>query len=182
MTNNILAQTLSPSKLFMKDVSANLNVDKLAGQFKILTRQVLGKDAQGNDAIKSKRFDPSAYKGQESARGKFENEATKLGYTKGSIDFKKYVDGRMSDYNRRLAKEAGREMARAFREAFGPVFTGSNRGTGETKYAGEKLQQQQLKATTAQTEATKKQSDKIDELIKTMESFIKSAGGGGGTP
>lgn len=182
MTNNILAQTLSPSKLFMKDVSANLNVDKLAGQFKILTRQVLGKDAQGNDAIKSKRFDPSAYKGQESARGKFENEATKLGYTKGSIDFKKYVDGRMSDYNRRLAKEAGREMARAFREAFGPVFTGSNRGTGETKYAGEKLQQQQLKATTAQTDATKKQSDKINELIKTMENFIKSAGGGGGTP
>lgn len=182
MTNNILAQTLSPSKLFMKDVSANLNVDKLAGQFKTLTRQVLGKDAQGNDAIKSKHFDPAAYKEKKTAEGIFAEEATKLGYTKGSIDFKKYVDGRMSDYNRRLAKEAGKEMARAFREAFGPVFTGSNRGTGETKYAGEKLQQQQLKATTAQTEATKKQSDKIDDLIKTMESFIKSAGGGGGTP
>lgn len=182
MTSNILAQTLSPSKLFMKDVSANLNVDKLAGQFKILTRQVLGKDAQGNDAIKSKHFDPAAYKEKKTAEGVFAEEATKLGYTKGSIDFKKYVDGRMSDYNRRLAKEAGREMARAFREAFGPVFTGSNRGTGETKYAGEKLQQQQLKATTAQTDATKKQSDKIDDLIKTMESFIKSAGGGGGTP
>ena len=180
MTNNILAQTLSPSKLFMKDVSANLNVDKLAGQFKILTRQVLGKDAQGNDAIKSKHFDPAAYKEKKTAEGIFAEEATKLGYTKGSIDFKKYVDGRMSDYNRRLAKEAGREMARAFREAFGPVFTGSNRGTGETKYAGEKLQQQQLKATTSQ-------NDKLDKLIDKMENFIKAAGGGsggggGGTP
>ena len=182
MLGNWLAQSLSPSKLFAKDVSANLNIDKLSGQFKTLTLQALGKDANRNDAIKSKYFDPSAYKKEASARGTFENEATKLGYSKGSDEFKKYVDGRMSDYNRQLAKSAGKEMARAFRDSFGSVFSGSNRGSGAPNYSGEKLQKEQLKVTREQTETTKKQSDKIDELIKELKNFIKSSGGGSGTP
>ena len=181
MLGNWAAQSLSPSKIFAKDVSASLNVDKLAGQFKTLSLQVLGKDEHGNDAIKSKHFDPSAYKEQESARGKFENEATKLGYSKGSDEFKKYIDGRMADYNRQLAQNAGKEMARVFRDSFGSIFSGSNRGSGAPNIAGEKLQKAQLKATEAQTEATKKQGEKIDKLIQTMESFIKSSGGGSGT-
>ena len=181
MLGNWAAQSLSPSKIFAKDVSASLNVDKLAGQFKTLSLQVLGKDEHGNDAIKSKHFDPSAYKEQESARGRFENEATKLGYSKGSDEFKKYIDGRMADYNRQLAQNAGKEMARVFRDSFGSIFSGSNRGSGAPNYAGEKLQKEQLKATQTQTEATKKQGEKIDKLIQAIESFIKSSGGGSGT-
>lgn len=181
MLGNWAAQSLSPSKIFAKDVSASLNVDKLAGQFKTLSLQVLGKDEHGNDAIKSKHFDPSAYKEQESARGKFENEATKLGYSKGSDEFKKYIDGRMADYNRQLAQNAGKEMARVFRDSFGSIFSGSNRGSGAPNYAGEKLQKEQLKATQTQTEATKKQGEKIDKLIQAIESFIKPSGGGSGT-
>lgn len=181
MLGNWAAQSLSPSKIFAKDVSASLNVDKLAGQFKTLSLQVLGKDEHGNDAIKSKHFDPSAYKEQESARGKFENEATKLGYSKGSDEFKKYIDGRMADYNRQLAQNAGKEMARVFRDSFGSIFSGSNRGSGAPNYAGEKLQKEQLKATQTQTEATKKQGEKIEKLIQAIESFIKPSGGGSGT-
>lgn len=181
MLGNWAAQSLSPSKIFAKDVSASLNVDKLAGQFKTLSLQVLGKDEHGNDAIKSKHFDPSAYKEQESARGKFENEATKLGYSKGSDEFKKYIDGRMADYNRQLAQNAGKEMARVFRDSFGSIFSGSNRGSGAPNYAGEKLQKEQLKATQTQTDVTKKQGEKIDKLIQAIESFIKSSGGGSGT-
>lgn len=183
---NSFAQGLGPLKLFAKDVSANLNVDKLAGQFKTLTRQVRGKDAQGNDAIKSKSFEPAETKkpgGRAESRAKFEQEAIDKGYTRGSADFDRYVKTRMRQSDLRSAREIGREIGKVLTQTFAtPLFIGTNKASGETKYAGEKLQQQQLKATTAQTEATKKQSDKIEKLIETMESFIKSAGGGGGTP
>ena len=151
-----------------------------------MTRQVRGKDAQGNDAIKSKSFEPAETKkpgGRAESRAKFEQEAIDKGYTRGSADFDRYVKTRMRQSDLRSAREIGREIGKVLTQTFAtPLFIGTNKASGETKYAGEKLQQQQLKATTAQTEATKKQSDKIEKLIETMESFIKSAGGGGGTP
>lgn len=177
---NTLSQAFGPLKLFAKDISANLNVDKLAGQFKTLSLQARGKDAQGNDAFKSRSFNPNEKK---EAREKFEKMATDQGYTKGTADFDNFVNKNLRRYYKEQSQELASAIQRGFQKALGgTVLSGANIPSGETKYAGEKLQQQQLKATTAQTDATKKQSDKIDELIKTMESFIKSAGGGGGTP
>lgn len=177
---NTLSQAFGPLKLFAKDISANLNVDKLAGQFKTLSLQARGKDAQGNDAFKSRSFNPNEKK---EAREKFEKMATDQGYTKGTADFDNFVNKNLRRYYKEQSQELASAIQRGFQKALGgTVLSGANIPSGETKYAGEKLQQQQLKATTAQTEATKKQSDKIDDLIKTMESFIKSAGGGGGTP
>lgn len=177
---NTLSQAFGPLKLFAKDISANLNVDKLAGQFKTLSLQARGKDAQGNDAFKSRSFNPNE---KNEAREKFEKMATDQGYTKGTADFDNFVNKNLRRYYKEQSQELASAIQRGFQKALGgTVLSGANIPSGETKYAGEKLQQQQLKATTAQTEATKKQSDKIDDLIKTMESFIKSAGGGGGTP
>ena len=174
---NTLSQAFGPLKLFAKDISANLNVDKLAGQFKTLSLQARGKDAQGNDAFKSRSFNPNEKK---EAREKFEKMATDQGYTKGTADFDNFVNKNLRRYYKEQSQELASAIQRGFQKALGgTVLSGANIPSGETKYAGEKLQQQQLKATTAQTDATKKQSDKIDELIKTMESFIKSAGGGG---
>ena len=177
---NTLSQAFGPLKLFAKDISANLNVDKLAGQFKTLSLQARGKDAQGNDAFKSRSFNPNEKK---EAREKFEKMATDQGYTKGTADFDNFVNKNLRRYYKEQSQELASAIQRGFQKALGgTVLSGANIPSGETKYAGEKLQQQQLKATTAQTEATKKQSDKINELIKTMENFIKNAGGGGGTP
>lgn len=177
---NTFAQTFGPLKLFAKDISANLNVDKLAGQFKILTRQTRGKDAQGNDAFKSYSFDPTK---KDTMREHFETEAIEKGFAKGSAEFKNFVDKNMKQYYKDQAREIVAGITKGLQQAFaGTIFAGANKGSGAPNLAGEKLQKAQLTATREQTETTKKQSDKIDELIKEMKSFIKSAGGGGGTP
>lgn len=175
---NSFAQGLGPLKLFAKDVSANLNVDKLAGQFKILTRQVLGKDAQGNDAIKSTAFKPDDKSARKQQKEYFEQIATAKGYAKGSAEYKNEVKRGMRSQDWKNAKEIGKAIGQVVKEILSPVLIGTNKASGETKYTGDKLQAQQYKATQAQTKATEAQSKKIDDLIKTMESFVKKAGGG----
>ena len=175
---NSFAQGLGPLKLFAKDVSANLNVDKLAGQFKTLTRQVRGKDAQGNDAIKSTAFTPDDKSARKQQKEYFEQIATAKGYAKGSADYKNEVKRGMRHKDWENAKEIGKAIGQVVKEILSPVLIGTNKASGETKYTGDKLQAQQYKATQAQTKATEAQSKKIDELIKTMESFVKKAGGG----
>ena len=178
MARNIAAQSLGPLKLFAKDISANLNVDKLAGQFKTLALQATGRDAQGNEAIKSKEYTPKKYKGEGEARDLLGKQAEALGYAKGSADYNNYINSRMAAYEEKLERATQKAIERAISNAYSPLRAGENRGTGAPNLAGEKLQKEQLKATQAQTETTKKQSDKIDKLIETMESFVKKAGGG----
>lgn len=175
---NSFAQGLGPLKLFAKDVSANLNVDKLAGQFKTLTRQVRGKDAQGNDAIKSTAFTPDDKSARKQQKEYFEQIATAKGYAKGSADYKKEVKRGMRHKDWENAKEIGKAIGQVVKEILSPVLIGTNKASGETKYAGDKLQEQQYKATQAQTKATEAQSKKIEKLIETMESFVKKTGGG----
>lgn len=178
LLRNIGAQSLGPLKLFAKDISANLNVDKLAGQFKTLALQATGRDAQGNEAIKSKEYTPKKYKGEGEARDLLGKQAEALGYAKGSADYNNYINSRMAAYEEKLERATQKAIERAISNAYSPLRAGENRGTGAPNLAGEKLQKEQLKATQAQTETTKKQSDKIDKLIETMESFVKKAGGG----
>ena len=177
---NTLSQAFGPLKLFAKDISANLNVDKLAGQFKTLSLQARGKDAQGNDAFKSRSFNPNEKK---EAREKFEKMATDQGYTKGTADFDNFVNKNLRRYYKEQSQELASAIQRGFQKALGgTVLSGANIPSGAPNLAGEKLQKEQYKATQAQTKATEAQSEKLDKLITTMESFIKSAGGGGGTP
>lgn len=177
---NTLSQAFGPLKLFAKDISANLNVDKLAGQFKTLSLQARGKDAQGNDAFKSRSFNPNEKK---EAREKFEKMATDQGYTKGTADFDNFVNKNLRRYYKEQSQELASAIQRGFQKALGgTVLSGANIPSGPPNIAGEKLQKEQYKATQAQTKATEAQSEKLDKLITTMESFIKSAGGGGGTP
>ena len=174
---NTLSQAFGPLKLFAKDISANLNVDKLAGQFKTLSLQARGKDAQGNDAFKSRSFNPNEKK---EAREKFEKMATDQGYTKGTADFDNFVNKNLRRYYKEQSQELASAIQRGFQKALGgTVLSGANIPSGPPNIAGEKLQKEQYKATQAQTKATEAQSEKLDKLITTMESFIKSAGGGG---
>ncbi len=177
---NTLSQAFGPLKLFAKDISANLNVDKLAGQFKTLSLQARGKDAQGNDAFKSRSFNPNE---KNEAREKFEKMATDQGYTKGTADFDNFVNKNLRRYYKEQSQELASAIQKGFQKALGgTVLSGANIPSGPPNIAGEKLQKEQYKATQAQTKATEAQSEKLDKLITTMESFIKSAGGGGGTP
>lgn len=177
---NTLSQAFGPLKLFAKDISANLNVDKLAGQFKTLSLQARGKDAQGNDAFKSRSFNPNE---KNEAREKFEKMATDQGYTKGTADFDNFVNKNLRRYYKEQSQELASAVQKGFQKALGgTVLSGANIPSGPPNIAGEKLQKEQYKATQAQTKATEAQSEKLDKLITTMESFIKSAGGGGGTP
>ena len=174
---NSLAQGLGPLKLFAKDVSANLNVDKLAGQFKILTRQTRGKDAQGNDAFKSRSFNPNDSSLRAQQKEHFGKLAEANGYAKGSDKYNEFVKEKMRRKDWENAKEIGRAIGQVVKEILSPVLIGTNKASGETKYTGDKLQAQQYKATQAQTKATEEQSKKIDKLIETMESFVKKTGG-----
>ncbi len=174
---NTLSQAFGPLKLFAKDISANLNVDKLAGQFKTLSLQARGKDAQGNDAFKSRSFSPNE---KNEAREKFEKMATDQGYTKGTADFDNFVNKNLRRYYKEQSQELASAIQKGFQKALGgTVLSGANIPSGPPNIAGEKLQKEQYKATQAQTKATEAQSEKLDKLITTMESFIKSAGGGG---
>lgn len=174
---NTLSQAFGPLKLFAKDISANLNVDKLAGQFKTLSLQARGKDAQGNDAFKSRSFNPNE---KNEAREKFEKMATDQGYTKGTADFDNFVNKNLRRYYKEQSQELASAIQKGFQKALGgTVLSGANIPSGPPNIAGEKLQKEQYKATQAQTKATEAQSEKLDKLITTMESFIKSAGGGG---
>ena len=178
MMRNATAQSLGPLKLFVKDVSAALNVDKLSGQFKSLVLSATGRKANGDPAIASRKWDASAQAERDTVRANFEAQATARGFAKDSAEFKKYVKDHMSVYNRQLAKEAGSAMAKVFKEALGPLVAGTNIGSGPPKYEGEKLQQQQLKKTDDSIKAQETTNKKLDELIDLLgKGVVKSPPG-----
>lgn len=171
MIHNTLPQSLGAFKLFAKDITGSLNLDKLAGTFKTLTFASTGRDAQGNQAIKSKEW-----KSGDSAtnlRTQVEREAVRQGFVQGSAEFEEFVRRGMREGMREGIGEGIKKATQAVGRYFVP---GINVGAGEINYSGEKLQKQQLKATEKQIKASENTTDKIDKLISTMESFIKNSG------
>ena len=168
MMKNVVSQTLGPLKLFAKDITGALNLDKLSGTFKTLTFAATGRDSLGNQAIKSTEWKPSDH--ATSSRAKLEEEAIKQGLQKGTPEFADYVRDKTREGVVQGIKDAIRSIGSV-------VMPGANKGAGEVKYTGEKLQSQQLKATEKQIKASEKTNEKIDKLISTMESFIKNNNG-----
>ena len=166
---NIGAQTLGSAKMFLKNVAGELNIDKLAGTAKSLVFRATGRDDQGNQAIKSQ-----AYTSAETNRtGRAEQMAIEKGFTRGSTQFEQAVKNAMRDSRKAAISQAFEAMGSVLRQYAG---LGANIGPGQIKYGGEKLQQQQLKATQKQTETVKEQNERIDELIETIEKFINKSG------
>ena len=166
---NTARMVTGPLKLFAKDVSASLNVDKLSGQIKQLSMSAIGKDAQGNDAVKRRVYEPyGGYKARQEKRKELEKEARALGKAGNEI----------ADYVKKGMKEAfskgSIQLGKTIGEALYKAFPGANIASAQTKFTGDKLQQEQLKATQKQTKASEETSKKIDKLISTMESFVKA--------
>ncbi len=166
---NTARMVTGPLKLFAKDVSASLNVDKLSGQIKQLSLAARGKDAQGNDAVKRRVYEPyGGYKARQEKRKELEKEARALGKAGNEI----------ADYVKKGMKEAfskgSIQLGKTIGEALYKAFPGANIASAQTKFTGDKLQQEQLKATQKQTAASEETSKKIDKLISTMESFVKA--------
>lgn len=168
MMRNVASQTLGPLKLFAKDITGALNLDKLSGTFKTLTFAATGRDSLGNQAIKSTEWKSSDH--ATSSRAKLEAEAIKQGLQKGTPEFADYVRDKTREGVVQGIKDAVRSIGSV-------VMPGANKGAGEVKYTGEKLQSQQLKATEKQIKASETTNEKIEKLITTMESFIKNNNG-----
>ena len=166
---NTARMVTGPLKLFAKDVSASLNVDKLSGQIKQLSMSAIGKDAQGNDAVKRRVYEPyGGYKARQEKRKELEKEARALG--KAGNDIADYVKKGMKEAFSKGSIQLGKTIGEALYKA----FPGANIASAQTKFTGDKLQQEQLKATQKQTAASEETSKKIDKLISTMESFVKA--------
>ena len=166
---NTARMVTGPLKLFAKDVSASLNVDKLSGQIKQLALAAIGKDAQGNDAVKRRVYEPyGGYKARQEKRKELEKEARALG--KAGNDIADYVKKGMKEAFSKGSIQLGKTIGEALYKA----FPGANIASAQTKFTGDKLQQEQLKATQKQTAASEETSKKIDKLISTMESFVKA--------
>ena len=166
---NTFAQTMGSAKLFIKNVAGELNIDKLAGTAKSLVFRSIGRDDQGNQAIKSQAYTP----GETNRRARAEQMAIEKGFTKGSTQFEQAVKNAMRESRKAAISQAFEAMGSELRQYVG---LGANIGPGPTKYAGEKLQQQQLKATQKQIDTTTAQSEKMQKLIETMEKFINKNG------
>lgn len=168
MLRNTFAQTMGSVVLHLKSLAGELNIDKLAGTAKSLVYRATGRDDQGNQAIKNK-----AYEAETSKRARAEQMAVEKGFTRGSTQFEQAVKNAMRDSRKAAISQAFEAMGSVLRQYAG---LGANIGPGQIKYGGEKLQQQQLKATQKQTETVKEQNERIDELIETIEKFINKSG------
>lgn len=158
-----------PLKIFASQVTAGLNLDKLAKSMQELTYTALGKDASGNDVVKKKEFSSEGtWKARLEKRKELETKATSLGLT--NDDAAKYVKKGMKEaFNETtLAKDIAEAIGRTFEQFYLP---GANRSSAGVKATGDKLGQKQLET----QEGTNK---KLDTLIETMNSFIKKVGGG----
>ena len=158
-----------PLKIFASQVTAGLNLDKLAKSMQELTYTALGKDASGNDVVKKKEFSSEGtWKARLEKRKELETKATSLGIT--NDDAAKYVKKGMKEaFNETtLAKDIAEAIGRTFEQFYLP---GANRSSAGVKATGDKLGQKQLET----QEGTNK---KLDTLIETMNSFIKKVGGG----
>ena len=168
MLRNTFAQTMGSAKMFIKNVAGDLNIDKLASTAKSVVFRSIGRDDQGNQAIKSK-----AYEAETSKRARAEQMAIEQGFTKGSTQFEQAVKIAMRESRKAAISQAFEAMGSVLRQTAG---LGANVGSGQTKYTGEKLQQQQLKATEEQTKTAKTQNERIDELIKSIGKLINKSG------
>lgn len=158
-----------PLKIFASQVTAGLNLDKLAKSMQELTYTALGKDASGNDVVKKKEFSSEGtWKARLEKRKELETKAASLGLT--NDDAAKYVKKGMKEaFNETtLAKDIAEAIGRTFEQFYLP---GANRSSAGVKATGDKLGQKQLET----QEGTNK---KLDTLIETMDSFIKKVGGG----
>ena len=158
-----------PLKIFASQVTAGLNLDKLAKSMQELTYTALGKDASGNDVVKKKEFSSEGtWKARLEKRKELETKAASLGLT--NDDAAKYVKKGMKEaFNETtLAKDIAEAIGRTFEQFYLP---GANRSSAGVKATGDKLGQKQLET----QEGTNK---KLDTLIETMNSFIKKVGGG----
>ena len=169
MLRNTFAQTMGSAKMFIKNVAGELNIDKLAGTAKSVVFRSIGRDDQGNQAIKSKAYEAL----ETSKRARAEQRAIEQGFTKGSTQFEQAVKIAMRESRKAAISQAFEAMGSVLRQTAG---LGANVGSGQTKYTGEKLQQQQLQATEEQTKTAKTQNERIDELIKSIEKFINKSG------
>ena len=169
MTKNIGAQTLGSAKLFLKNVAGELNIDKLTGTAKSLVFRATGRDDQGNQAIKSQAYTSA----ETNRRARAEQMAVEKGFTKGTAQFEQAVKNAMRDSRKAAISQAFEGIGSVLRQRAG---LGANIGPGQTKYSGEKLQQQQLRATEEQTKTAKTQNERIGELIETMEKLINKNG------
>lgn len=166
---NIGAQTLGSAKMFLKNVAGELNIDKLAGTAKSLVFRATGRDDQGNQAIKSQAYTS----GETNRTARAEQMAIEKGFTRGTTQFEQAVKNAMRESRKAAISQAFEAMGSVLRQYAG---LGANIGPGQIKYGGEKLQQQQLKATQKQIESTTAQSEKIDELIKSIGKLINKNG------
>lgn len=167
---NVGALVAGPLKIFASQVTAGLNIDKLAKSVQELTYAARGKDASGNDAVKTKAYDLNgSYEARSKKRKELEAEAVAKGYTVNSKDYKKFIkDGMREAFEgKTLAKDIAKEIGKVFSE----YMPGANKASATVKATGDKLGQKQLET----QEGTNK---KLDTLIETMNSFIKKVGGG----
>lgn len=169
LLGNVVAQSFGPVKLLLKNITAELNLDKLTGTAKTLTYMATGRDAQGNQAIKSQQFSPA----EANRRAKAEQMAVEKGFNKGTAEFKNAVKEAMRESRAAAATQAAQAIGSVLRQYVG---VGANIGPGQTKYSGEALQRQQLSTTQKQIDATTAQSEEIKKLIETMEKFINKNG------
>lgn len=184
MLGNTIKSAFGPLKIFAKDISGALNIDKLAKQMKTLTYQVQGKNQDGSHAIKPSQYKPDETTTRKALTKQFEKEALEKGYTRGSAEFNKYVNDNLAETlrynNRQAAKEIGRTVSDAITKTFGgtTLMMGANVAPIGARLEGEKLQQQQLKKTDDSIKAQETTNKKLDELIDLLgKGVVKSPPG-----
>ena len=167
-----------PLKIFASQVTAGLNIDKLAKSMQELTYTARGKDSSGNDVVKKKEFaSEGSWQARSEKRKELQEKATRLGLT--GDDAKKFVKDGMKDafgeFRLKLEENVAIAVAKGMLKGLGTLFMnytpGANKSSAGVKATGDKLGQKQLET----QEGTNK---KLDTLIETMNSFIKKVGGG----
>ncbi len=158
-----------PLKIFASQVTAGLNLDKLAKSMQELTYTARGKDSNGNDAVKTKAYDlKGSYEARVKKRKELEAEAVAKGYTPGKPKYKKFI----KDGMREAFKETtlAKDIAEAIGKVFAEYMPGANKASAAVKATGDKLGQKQLET----QEATNK---KLDDVLTALNSFLKKVGG-----